>query len=493
MYKKFTALFLTVLLFFIALLASCAENSEAISKDTSTSADSTQPAAEEESYSFPSIDLSGGDLTLLNTTTTWNFYTYLDHESMTGEVLDDAVYNRNRLIEEKFNLKLNVIEEKIDNIYNKIIVSVQSGEQLCDAVFCPGWISDSSNIGSLAIEHMFYDLSELPEINLESEWWSQALRTEGVIGKNGALYFAASDINISTLQSTWCLFFNETLFENMNLDRPYSLVKDGKWTFDKFAELVKAGAQLNGEDNFTWTADGGSIYGYTSYSGGTLALLLGSGERFIGKDSDGNPVLALETQRFYDVCTKVASLLGVAGYYVNANDASQNGFHFEDIFMKGRALFTGAELKAATRFRTMEDAYGVVPMPKYDEAQPDYYSVKTRQAYLLVIPSTNPEPNRTGAILDALAYVSYKDVTPVLYDVTISQKGLRNEESVEMLKLIRNTQYYDAGIIYGWTSALNNAIITAVDAGNSDIASTIEKNKNKVITDIQKTMDVFYG
>jgi hypothetical protein len=132
-------------------------------------------------------------------------------------------------------------------------------------------------------------------------------------------------------------------------------------------------------------------------------------------------------------------------------------------------------------------------MPKYDEVQPDYYSVKTRQAYLLVIPSTNPEPNRTGAILDALAYVSYKDVTPVLYDVTISQKGLRNEESVEMLKLIRNTQYYDAGIIYGWTSALNNAIITDVDAGKSDIASTIEKNKNKVITGIQKTMDVFYG
>ena len=111
----------------------------------------------------------------------------------------------------------------------------------------------------------------------------------------------------------------------------------------------------------------------------------------------------------------------------------------------------------------------------------------------MVIPVTNPDPNTTGAVMDAMAYVSYRDVTPVFYDVTLSQKGLRNEESIEMLKLIRDTQYFDAGIIYGWTSALNGAIISAVDGGNSSVASIIERYKKQIDSSIQKTMDAFYG
>jgi len=370
---------------------------------------------------------------------------------------------------------------------------IKSGEDAYDIIFCPGWTGDSSYIGTYAAQRMFYDLSDIPEIYIESDWWNQKLRTEGALGKDQALYFAASDINISTLQGTWCLFFNEKLFEDMSLERPYGLVKNGTWTFDKFSELVKAGANLNGDESYSWNANGNSVYGYTSFNAGTLSLLLGSGERFVGRDDEGNPVLALDTQRFYDVATKIASLLGTQGYYLNANESVDSLFHYENIFMNSRALFTCAELKAASRLRTMQDPYGIVPMPKFDEAQSDYYSTKTRQAYLTVIPVTNPEPNRTGAILDAMAYVSYKDVTPVLYDVSISQKGLRNEESIEMLKIVRDTQYYDAGIIYGWTSALNSAIISAVDAGKSDVASIIEKNRKQVTASIQKTMDVFYS
>lgn len=494
MNKKLAALLLAFLLLLISLLASCAGSPAPASGGASDSADTTQTAGEEEeSYIFPSLDLGGEDFTMLNTTTTWGFYEHLDHETMTGEVLDDAIYTRNRQIEKNFNLKINVVEEIIGNIYSKMTTVIKAGENIYDAIFCPGWTGDTSYIGAFAIEGMFYDLSQILEINLESDWWSQKLRTEGAIGKNGALYFAANDINVSTLQGTWCLFFNENLFVDMNLGRPYGLVKDGTWTFDKFAELVKAGANLNGDESFSWNADGNCIYGYTSFNAGTLALLLGSGERFIGKDDEGYPILALETQRFFDVSTKVAELLGTEGYYINANEAIDSKFHYENIFMNGRALFTCAELKAATRLRTMDDTYGIVPMPKFEEAQPGYFSVKTRQAYVLVIPVTNQNPSQTGAILDAMAYVSYKDVTPVLYDVTISQKGLRNEESIEMLKIIRDTQYFDVGIIYGWTSALNGAVITAVDGGDSNVASIIGKYRKQVNASIEKTMDVFYG
>jgi hypothetical protein len=49
------------------------------------------------------------------------------------------------------------------------------------------------------------------------------------------------------------------------------------------------------------------------------------------------------------------------------------------------------------------------------------------------------------------------------------------------------------GIIYGWTSALNGAVITAVDGGDSNVASIIGKYRKQVNASIEKTMDVFYG
>ena len=491
--KKTKAFLLALILLVVFVFSSCAGDNKTSQTADTTAVQDTTEAEEEERYIYPQLDLGGEDFTLLGTTTTWGFYEYLDRDTMTGEVLDDAIYNRNRFIEKTFNLKIAVAEEIIDNVYSKINTVIKAGEDAYDAIFCPGWTGDTTYLGSYAAQHMFYDLSKISEINFDGNWWNQKLRTEGALGKDGALFFAACDINIFTLQGTWCLFFNEKLFEDLNLERPYKLVKDGTWTFDKFAELVKAGANLNGDDSFSWNANGKCIYGYTSFNAGTLTLLLGSGERFVSKDDQGYPVLAIETQRFYDVCTKVADLLSTQGYYLNANESVDSLFHYENIFMNGRALFTCAELKAASRLRTMEDPYGIVPAPKFEEAQKEYYSAKTRQAFLLVIPVTNPDPNTTGAVMDAMAYVSYRDVTPIFYDVTLSQKGLRNEESIEMLKLIRDTQYFDAGIIYGWTSALNGAIISAVDGGNSSVASIIERYKKQIDSSIQKTMDAFYG
>lgn len=45
---------------------------------------------------------------------------------------------------------------------------------------------------------------------------------------------------------------------------------------------------------------------------------------------------------------------------------------------------------------------------------------------------TNQNTQQAGVILDEFSYQIYKDLMPVFYDVTVSQKGLRNEESIEM-------------------------------------------------------------
>lgn len=43
-------------------------------------------------------------------------YTLIDVETQTGDLLDDVVYERNRRIEELFNVKLDVREAAIDDL-----------------------------------------------------------------------------------------------------------------------------------------------------------------------------------------------------------------------------------------------------------------------------------------------------------------------------------------------------------------------------------------
>ncbi|MCL2157788.1 MAG: hypothetical protein FWH48_00100 [Oscillospiraceae bacterium] len=92
--------------------------------------------------------------------------------------------------------------------------------------------------------------------------------------------------------------------------------------------------------------------------------------------------------------------------------------------------------------------------------------------------------------MDAMAYLSTKDITPVFFDVTMSQKQLRNTESIEMLQLIRDTQFLDIGNVYGVGNQLNNLINSALDAGKSDnVASSIEKNEANVQDAIEKLIE----
>lgn len=491
MKKRLPALLLAAAVSLVPVLGSCGTKPADDKSTTAGTQENTQPTTQEESYVFPEIDYGGAEFTVLNPINDWGFYTTLVHESMTGEILDDAIFQRNRLIEEKFNLVIKEVQEPIASTYKKIRTTVQAGEDAFDAMFAPGW-SDNAAIGPLAVENMFYNLSEIPEMQLEEIWWNQTITQQAFIGKDKALYFAGNDINILALQGAWVVYFNEKKFEDLNLNRPYDLVKQGKWTLDEFQKLMKAGASLNGDDSFKWNPDGNSVYGYASYDGGgTLAMIYGSGERFIRMNDEGTPEFSLDTPRFFDVADKIAAMLSIEGEYASAND-DKTGYYYEPMFSSGRALMVIAEIKAASRahFKAMEDAYGILPIPKYDEAQEQYYNMQFRQCSVMTIPVTNQEPNKTGAVLDAWAYVSHRDVTPVFYNATISQKSLRNEESIEMLQIIRDSLFFDIGITFGWTSAMNTAIIAAIDKGQTDTASIIEKNKEKVLAEIQKTMDV---
>lgn len=105
------------------------------SADNSTSAADTDTGTTAPEYVFADIDCGGDNFTVLNATTTWGFYAYMDFETQTGESLDDAVYERNRFVEEKYNIKLEIVEDDIDKNYEKYRSSILAGDDTYDTAY----------------------------------------------------------------------------------------------------------------------------------------------------------------------------------------------------------------------------------------------------------------------------------------------------------------------------------------------------------------------
>ena len=133
----------------------------------------------------------------------------------------------------------------------------------------------------------------------------------------------------------------------------------------------------------------------------------------------------------------------------------------------------------------MEDTFGLLPMPKYDEAQEDYYTVTGYSTALLTVPSVIENPEMVGWALDALSYDSWKSVLPIYYDVRLEQKGLRNEDSIAMLDIVRSSLAAEPtlmlGIAYNYVSAMDDAILN----GNVNIASLAASHTKNLEKNIQ--------
>jgi len=497
--KFFKAKFLILaVLFLLPLVASCkttpANTDDSDKNNNSTATTDSNDGenvdiAETTEYIYPEdMDGGGEEFNIFTPTTTWFFYTSIVHDEMTGDVLDDAIYMRNRIIEDKFNINLKETNSDIESFNAQLRKTVKAGDDSYDAAFSP--MFRGATFSTMISENIFYNLREIPTMNLDEKWWNQMINTGASLAGGEKLFFGGCDINIMTLQCLECVFFNQDMMTNLGLDLPYNKVREGTWTFDEFNKYCKAGAQLNGADSFKWDAGANSVYGFISYDNSVNALLDGSGEQYVTVETDGTLKLAVEGERFVNVLTKIQEMLVVQdGTYLFANTAPD--FHYEPLFQNGRALMTMGEIKAADVFKAMETTFGIVPIPKYNEIQEDYYCHNIFATPLTVIPSSNARPDFAGAVLDAMAYLSNKDVTPVFFDKTVSQKRLRNDDSIEMLEIIKDSSCIDIGLVYGISSDFYEAIRHSLGEGKSfDIASQTEKHKEKMNINIDKLMDI---
>lgn len=428
---------------------------------------------------LPDITFGGYEFKILNTkadAVTW-LLTQITAEEDTEDVFSDAVYRRNRQIEERYDITINeIIANDPADVKTKATKSAQTGSDDYDLIMA--YIGDAL---SMAQTGLLLELHTIPYIDLTKPWWDKDVVKD--LSIENKLYGVAGDFSFAHYSAVMPIFFNKQMHRNLGLEDPYQLVRDGKWTLDKFADLSKD-ASLDLDGNGKWDAK--DQYGFLSLNFLVYpSFMLAAGEKFIGKDANDLPYFSAGSARFIDVYEKIVDILNNNNRFFDADAAGDHRLQ-DTMFPANQALFWHELMNWSKILRDMESDFGILPTPKYDEVQDTYYS-RVFNATMMAIPTTAKDEARTGVILEALCAESYKAVKPVYYDTMLKTKVSRDDESGEMLDIIFANRIYDMGYLY-WESATLSPYVTMAKAGKKEVASYVEKNTSKIEATIQKTI-----
>ena len=432
---------------------------------------------------LPDKDFGGRDFTFYGRIydNVWSATDLYAHEEV-GEQINDAVYARTMFIEDTYNIKLGAIESKTETVTSELKKLITAGDDSFEAIVC-----DVYDSGALAVDGMLYDLKGLEHIDLSREWWAQS--TNNSLSIANRQYYATGDIFIIDNKATRIFFFNKDIIRDLDLENPYDLVEANKWTLDKYIELSEEALyDLNGDNTYTRDAD---RYGTMAQTQLGAVLYFASGNRLTGKDKDDLPYAICSTANAISAMTAISEkIAGLPSISTSGDTGLSNGHHPDNLeyFMDGRVLFAPEVLVHIETMRACQVDIGILPPPKFDEAQESYHCYADGWCVnVLSIPTTNANPNDTAFILEAMAADSMNNLTPAYFDVVLTDKYARDAQSVRMLDLILDSVVMDNANIFSWAS-IETTVSDAIYKGGA-IASAVEKKMTALEKAMKKTVD----
>jgi len=441
----------------------CADNSESKDKNDSGSVSVTTAPTQNDDVNYepdelPELDFGGEKVTLLTSDSeegTLSFHeTSLTVEDLNSNVLNDSIYNRELYVEERLGVE--IYNAKSDELTNEIEKNYMSGEGLYDA-----YIGDNAELSKYVFYDHLLDLRTVDYLDLDKPWWSQNFNEQAEIF--GKLYITTGSLCLSLLKNTYAVYYNKDLAEDYENSKPelanlYDTVYNGKWTFDLFLEI---GGELYEDINGNSIRDLEDIYGiaYDRYFP-IDAMWSGFDITVFSRTSDGWFEFDVNTDKMYTALDKLYVMLNEMVGSITANvgtdvDSSYSCDRPEVYFANGTNLFLVERLGFAEKdtMRNMQDDYGVLPYPKYDENQKEYLSFSHDFYGAVVIPNTNTKPEVVGAVLEAMASYSYRDTVPAYLDTVLKGQYMSDPESRQMIDIVVDGIMIDAAWIYIHTLA----------------------------------------
>ena len=401
----------------------------------------------------------------------------------TGDLVDDAVYTRNMLLEEKYNIAFTTMEIPY-NEYSKNLELMKNAAmaQSDDFDLCVLVLKDAYNS---VLDGYAPTMNELPYADMSQPWYYQTLNDKLTFEGISLLGVNSYDLN----PGGRCLIFNKNMIEMFGLDSPYDMVADGTWTLENMYAMASAAiGDLNGDGKFQLDEDRFGMIGEPDAI--TTLMYAGSGLTLV-EEVDGKLTVS-QNEKLIDLL------------FLYLNNTEQDGILFDpfvkikweensrllgnEFFIRDGALFLYRTTDALTSFGDMESDYGIVPCPKANEEQTQYYTPITGGNIAMPL-SCSADLERVSVIREALAVESLNMVHPAYYENSLQKRYVRDMESIEMMELITSTPVLDFGNTIWWDT-VREPWLYCVQNRKDDIVSRITKSLPKSEKAIQDLLDM---
>lgn len=423
------------------------------------------------------LDFQGRELRILTTNNTNHAPILVEEE--TGDILSDALYERNSKIMERFGITITEETEAWNDARDKARRFITAGSDEYDLVS----LIDREAL-TFASEGMLWYAEDVENTDLSKPYWNQYLNSCITIG--GKQVLALSDMGLTSYDFTHIMLFNTALVDDLKITSPYDLVENGTWTLDKFQEYaLLASNDLNGDSIY----DKNDQYGFTSYVKQIAPCFwVGSGCLSIEKNQDDIPEFTMANERMLNVLQKAYDLTygGTLWYVQSAEDYTSGS----ELFTNGHSFFANSTVGTlfGADYRNMKDDYGVIPYPKYDEEQEAYYS-RVEGSSIYFIPKTVEDTSFAGAVMEAMSCESYNSVIPVFYEIALKAKYIRDSQSGAIIDMLMENRIYDWGDTFFTNYIRDGFVFWAFADGKNVAASDIESNRTAVETAIKNIVD----
>ena len=467
----------------LALLMLCMVFSAvACDKDTENDSTGTKPEGETEeevvTYPFEIEDLGDeeGHPTRFNMIVRTERCDYI-YAEQDGSLIHDAVFERNALVEELFNVEISMFEgghseakEYVGNITN----DVMSGSGAYDCVLA--W--DGSG---LEMRGWYMNLLTFPELRFnEDDWWFKDWNTNGIV--NDCLITCNGDLQFEIYYDIEVIFYNKTLAAAIEMN-PYPYVDNKTWTIEQmeiFSSQIKQEDSVNGgwigedgaidskkEDFYASDAVYGSLF---NQSVGTPSMFALGAKYSVVHDDGIEWTIAKESN--YNIFEKLYSVMRETDWNVVYQTTTLGEGSYK-LFNENRALFCWNAVRVGEFIKPSGVQYGLLPIPMYNEDQGEYITTCYGHSYFAFL-TTTPDFHRSALVFNAMNALSSEILYDTYFGEILAFRYADDPDSSRMVPLIRDSLYFD----YTWTnstlcSGVAHIFGNQLISGNKNIASSV--------------------
>ncbi len=414
-------------------------------------------------------------------------------EEEADDAVNIAILERNKKVQDLLNVNITIPEYKDQNIKSWVGSVLLGGDQTYDIIAARQY--DDIQV---ALDGYILDLNTLDQFGADKyllwdkEYWATSYIDALSFG--GKTFWLTGDLCLRYTGGYFSIFVNSDLYDSIlrgTYGSIYDVVRSGNWTLDTLMEMAARCYVDDGDDELDIDDQIGFMYPVNDNTNG---LAISAGVEFT-KYVDGVPTnnVNANNSTLISFMEKANTLLSSPGVYNFPDPCTYEQYATAmNQFAAGTVVFVSGRLNHAEMYLQEMDRYYVIPCPKLNAEQEQYYT-GVHDAINIYGINYHIEEERivaAAATLEAMEYYSYKDVRPIYYDSFLKYKYTRDNEAAEMIDLMHDNVYTDFVYIWQFSEDMQDlGFFLRRKVASPNISSAIKRNQRMWDEGLEKILD----